>query len=876
DGEHGWTVGSNGTILTTRNGGQNWRTAITLHSRWPAPGYYFCLLLAAVLLWGLPFWTPPSITLPKQDKDQPWQPGEADRMAFQPIAEALSQLLAYEDTQPPLTVGITADWGRGKSSLMNMLKQRLEAESYRCVFYNAWHQQDEAQVLKSLLESVRQQLIPGFLTLRGLRLRRRLLWGRDGIPKFSFVLGLLGLLYFVAQPSLDLLSVKIVNPELKLADYRDWLFEQRGWQQAVMLTERDIEKLCKDDSHKAAETPAFSPADCLAISQHLTWAAPVPKTQRANHPPPINSSTEKPESKRRPPKTANANSKDEKSASLAKPEIAATAPGKVPAEFEAAMGCARKYEALRPCEFASVDALQATVAEVLGHDKILTNEQKQALTQIHSRLPNATSEHVQLMVSGILGCLAMMLLALLYTEITVLGENRLVKLFKPLLDKLSLDWTSLEAAGQHQLHRERFASLLNVLEPQQLVIFIDDLDRCQQQQAAKVLEVVNFLSSAHPSCFFVLGFYPEYLKACVGLNFSEIAKEMIKEKVAPGIDKDEEEQQEREVFAHHYLQKLINIEAPVPKPQAQHIHAMLKEPENGDNNSWQALVDYFRTRWKNTLKSINYLPVASLGLLILAVAGLWIYQPSPAQPAKAYKIFEAPTAIVATPPKPKDPDSPIEKERNQDNRASVTPAAPEDATALLTVPILASGLALLGLLLLLRRQPQWFEDRWGFALIFRLLNHFWPNPIKRQDSKRFQHALLHWHEVISLKTDAPRSLKAFKNRARYFAVLAEALYRNNPVLGAKPLNDTHWLSLAALHYVDPKLLDILPLYTNKFGTGTVDWRNIAVSDEDPKRKASIQRAVENAIITQQWHGGWPPREADITLFKWLAEGMKIH
>src|SRR5262249_28142683 len=64
---------------------------------------------------------------------------------------------------------------------------------------------------------------------------------------------------------------------------------------------------------------------------------------------------------------------------------------------------------------------------------------------------------------------------------------------------------SLEARASFRMAFERqFRDVTKALSPHQMVIFIDDLDRCHPDRVLQILESVNFLVSAG-ECFVVLG-----------------------------------------------------------------------------------------------------------------------------------------------------------------------------------------------------------------------------------------------------------------------------------------------------------------------------------------------------------------------------------
>ena len=49
-----------------------------------------------------------------------------DGVGYAPYADAIARAIQHPDTRPPLTIGIKAPWGAGKTSLMRMIRERLE------------------------------------------------------------------------------------------------------------------------------------------------------------------------------------------------------------------------------------------------------------------------------------------------------------------------------------------------------------------------------------------------------------------------------------------------------------------------------------------------------------------------------------------------------------------------------------------------------------------------------------------------------------------------------------------------------------------------------------------------------------------------------
>jgi len=199
DGRTGFASGSKGAILRTLNAGQSWEPATlgaaapgkssTDYQWWqqpwriPAPLSLLGMFLALFLL--IPVLVPEVAPVPTKQtiasvtvSDAPIVSPTDDTLGFGPVARAISGLLRNKGTKLPLTLAITAKWGRGKTSLMSLVQQDLKQAGWRTVWFNAWHHQEELSLLAALLQTVRQKAPPTLLERNGARYRLKLLAAR--------------------------------------------------------------------------------------------------------------------------------------------------------------------------------------------------------------------------------------------------------------------------------------------------------------------------------------------------------------------------------------------------------------------------------------------------------------------------------------------------------------------------------------------------------------------------------------------------------------------------------------------------------------------------------------------------------------------------
>ncbi len=181
DGRTAIAVGSSGTALRSADAGATWEPV--RYGRAPSPAFWIGFVAALVLTVWL--WRGGWIKPNHRDgiegigvDDGPIDDATKDRLGINPIARALARFLANEATRPSLVIAVQAPWGRGKSSLMNLLREAVAERQMRTVWFNAWHQQSDDGVLASLLDAIREHGLPSAWTADGLRFRGHLLCRR--------------------------------------------------------------------------------------------------------------------------------------------------------------------------------------------------------------------------------------------------------------------------------------------------------------------------------------------------------------------------------------------------------------------------------------------------------------------------------------------------------------------------------------------------------------------------------------------------------------------------------------------------------------------------------------------------------------------------
>lgn len=332
----------------------------------------------------------------------------------------------------------------------------------------------------------------------------------------------------------------------------------------------------------------------------------------------------------------------------------------------------------------------------------------------------------------------------------------------------SLLWTltdgqKVKNLDQQSSFRQRFAgefrevtAALNPTRP--LVIFIDDLDRCSPGNVLQVLEAVNFLVSSG-DCFIILGMSRRPVEGAVAFSLKDVAPNMGKEPMA---------------FARDYLDKLINIEVPIPRAEStrrgQLFQARTESATNRPQLDW--LMRSLRClQWAMPLllTGVFLWGAVRLGSTLANPVSSMMKEvddskkpPSPPGPAK-------PTQDAS--PSPATGTGPVNRNlaaaKEPKGQAVPTPVPSEVPDQPSTETTVRDGGGL--------SDSVWLELSPSYVLLILLFLTLQivlstrPGVVTR-DSNNFALALGIWHPLVLLRQDTPRTAKRFVNRVRFLAM----------------------------------------------------------------------------------------------------------
>lgn len=385
--------------------------------------------------------------------------------------------------------------------------------------------------------------------------------------------------------------------------------------------------------------------------------------------------------------------------------------------------------------------------------------------------------------------------------------------------------------GGQLAFRVRFAEALReittALGNTNLTIIIDDLDRCDPRAVAEAMEAINFLTSSC-DCFVILAIARAQVLKAMGLAHAEMASEMAPEGWT-------DERAIRDHYAQRYLDKLIQIEMPVPSFDGAAAERLTR--------ATTLLRDTFPNRALLT-------PLAAVGIAgSLLVAGIGGHiggqlLSSTRQPIPTAASFVT-TAVTTTNTAAltQTSTSLLPADRPQQNRPEVTstvgvieyrkPATPWQDSRLLMLPLplvlaaIAAGI------------------------------YFWRRtaPIDEDDAPTFAAALSHWSTAAFLARPSPRELKRFLNRLR--------LATSAPGVAA----DAITVGLAVLCHVDREAMEIA-------AKNGIDPLQAILERDKVKARPELQAEIRRAAQTMSAVGHEPfapdPEKVKTFLAAWTG------
>jgi len=307
--------------------------------------------------------------------------------------------------------------------------------------------------------------------------------------------------------------------------------------------------------------------------------------------------------------------------------------------------------------------------------------------------------------------------------------------------------------------RERFASefeeVTDALNPKRsMLIFIDDLDRCRPENVVDVLEAVNFLISSG-DCFVILGMARDKVEPAVGLAFERMAAEMDTPEGSEHASPEQTARARRQDLARQYLDKLINIEVPVPRlSPKQSLEALTRPDEEKPRRRW----------WRVDVLQLISLALLTTILALLPVSMLFLGIELSTKAYVAHTDHEI--EYIRKPAKPKTNDA---------TSVATTQSSPSAISQPLDFAQVSSNQP--GQII----PPVKVHDRlmyWPVCVVLLLL--FWTlwwlvtsaQEEVIRDSVEFTKALAIWHPVLYEELPTPRALKRFKNRVRFMAMFS--------------------------------------------------------------------------------------------------------
>lgn len=408
----------------------------------------------------------------------------------------------------------------------------------------------------------------------------------------------------------------------------------------------------------------------------------------------------------------------------------------------------------------------------------------------------------------------------------------------------------IEAGARYRFARE-FADFTRALDPRPLVIFIDDLDRCRAENVIEVLEAVNFLISSG-RCIVVIGMARRWVETCVGLAFKELAEAHIEKRGDDLPDYEHSDASadaatEQQLFAQHYLEKLINVEIRVPRLSDSAAGAILQGGESHLPPSSNVRFGLGTALLRTATALVLIVMIGGVITLGKSTADwLAVLDSTAGSQTQPHTQPTTGTSIQAQ-SSPRDTES---QARSDENRPVVFDAPRAQASM------------------------SWYFSTGtsvGLALLaFGAVAMFARKESRTDDSPAFREALSILQPWIMVGGSSPRSLKRFINHVRYIAMrfrpaedIPTAYERiTNRIrvwFGRAPIDSGNWdvpprlqlseellVALATLHRCNESWLDEL-FISRARDLALLLIRDIGPQIEDPDERQAVLKRLRESI-----------------------------
>ncbi|MEO5818361.1 MAG: P-loop NTPase fold protein [Gemmatimonadaceae bacterium] len=341
-----------------------------------------------------------------------------------------------------------------------------------------------------------------------------------------------------------------------------------------------------------------------------------------------------------------------------------------------------------------------------------------------------------------------------------------------------------------------FSEVTEALKPERIVIFIDDLDRCKPEQVLEILEAINFLAESG-DCVVVLGIDRERVTGCVAIGFKEVATVLSATRdrttaasMKPDIGILPVAQAERKTdiqyqieYAEHYLEKLLNMEIPIPPATAEGLGDVMTNtaPARDENDATDVEYDGGEAREARRRRARRYLytwvaAALTIGMFLAGWNGSsWVERMTQSE--------VVPATVVAA--------------RDVATTDTAAGVATRDTVSRRDTAAVTSGLNPIPLVAGTAPTTAWWMH--GLLTLVALGVLFWlltPREDNRvEDSAAFAAALRAWAPVLFEQHRTPRSAKKFLNKMRFLSMAQRApAERQAPVERAiARLSGSPWL-----------------------------------------------------------------------------------